>query len=192
LIPPAHLASGARFRYERRTELFADGAGEYSMTSAGAVTMMRFTTTFAVLLAAGCTAANVAQEPDDEPARQQILAVNDSIVAAMTARTPTTAYLTGEWSGVNLNGTPMSAEGFEGEGRTMQYDSIHVRDRDVRVYGETAALRWHADFFVKVNGNPSYAEMRLLDLYVLRDGRWLNDLTQVTPVYGTVGNPPAP
>jgi hypothetical protein len=32
--------------------------------------------------------------------------------------------------------------------------------------------------------------MRLLDLYVLRDGRWLLDLTQVTPVFGTVGNPP--
>lgn len=154
--------------------------------------MIRHTTVLAALLAAGCSTANVDQEPDDEAARRQILAVNDSMVAAMTAGSSTSAYRTDEWSGVNLNGTPMSAEGFEGEDRSMQYDSIHVRDRDVRVYGETAALRWHADFFVKVNGNPSYAEMRLLSIYVLRDGRWLNDLTQVTPVYGTVGNPPAP
>jgi hypothetical protein len=84
----------------------------------------------------------------------------------------------------------MSNEGFEGEERSMQYDDIEVLDRDVRVYGETAALRWHANFHVQVNGEPSFAEMRLLDLYVLRDGRWLLDLTQVTPVFGTVGNPP--
>lgn len=39
-------------------------------------------------------------------------------------------------------------------------------------------------------GEPSFAEMRLLDLYVLHEDRWLLDLTQVTPVFGTVGNPP--
>jgi hypothetical protein len=32
--------------------------------------------------------------------------------------------------------------------------------------------------------------MRLLDVYVLHEDRWLLDLTQVTPVFGTVGNPP--
>jgi hypothetical protein len=74
----------------------------------------------------------------------------------------------------------------------MVYDSIQVLDRDVRVYGETAALRWHANFYVQVNGQSSFAEMRILDVYVRRDGRWLSDLMQVTPVYGTVGNPPAP
>jgi len=51
-------------------------------------------------------------------------------------------------------------------------------------------LRWHANFHVHVDGEPSFAEMRLLDVYVLRDGRWLLDLTRVTPVLGTVGNPP--
>jgi hypothetical protein len=84
----------------------------------------------------------------------------------------------------------MSAEGFEGEERSMQYDSIHVLDRDVRVYGTTAALRWHANFYVHVNGEPSLAEMRLLDLYVRHEDQWLLDLTQVTPVFGTVGHPP--
>ena len=153
---------------------------------------MRRAIVVAATLAAGCNAADVAEQPDSESARQQILAVNDSIVAAMTSGRPTDAYLTSEWEGVNLNGTPMSAAGFEGEERSMQYDSIHVLDRDVRVYGETAALRWHGNFFVKVNGTPSFAEMRLLTVFVLRDGRWLTDLTQVTPVYGTVGNPPAP
>lgn len=108
----------------------------------------------------------------------------------MVARTSIAEYHTSEWRGVNLNGTPMTATGFEGEERTMQYDSIKVLDREVRVYGETAALRWHANFHVHVNGEPSFAEMRLLDVYVLRDGRWLLDLTQVTPVFGTVGNPP--
>jgi hypothetical protein len=146
----------------------------------------------AAIFAAACNADNVPQQPDPETARQQILAAHDSIVAAMTSGRPTTAYHTSGWEGVNLNGTPMSAEGFEGQERSMQYDSIHVLDRDVRIYGETAALRWHANFFVKVNGRPSFAEMRLLDLYVLRDGRWLSDLMQVTPVYGAVGNPPAP
>jgi hypothetical protein len=84
----------------------------------------------------------------------------------------------------------MSAEGFEGEERSMQYDSIQVLDREVRVYGTTAALRWHAHFHVHVNGQPSFAEMRLLDVYVLHEDLWLLDLTQVTPVLGTVGNPP--
>jgi hypothetical protein len=84
----------------------------------------------------------------------------------------------------------MSNEGFQGEERSMQYDDIEVLDRDVRVYGQTAALRWHANFHVHVDGEPSFAEMRLLDVYVLRDGRWLLDLTRVTPVLGTVGNPP--
>jgi hypothetical protein len=122
---------------------------------------------------------------------QQLYAVHDSIVAAMVAATPSGAWLTSEWQGVNLNGTPMNAGGFEGEDRVMEYDSIHVIDRNVRLYDGTAALRWHAEFFVKVNGRPSFAEMRILDVFVLRDGRWLNDLTQVTPIFGTVGNPPA-
>jgi hypothetical protein len=130
-------------------------------------------------------------EVDTDAARAEILAVHESMVSAMEAATSTAAYLTEDWRGVNLNGTPMSSEGFEGEDRTMQYDSIRVRERDERVYGRTAALRWHADFFVKVNGQESFAEMRILDVYVLRDGQWLNDLTQVTPVYGTVGNPPS-
>lgn len=151
---------------------------------------MRRAIALTAMLAAGCTAANVAQQPDPETARQQVFETNDSVIAAMTSGRPTDAYRTNEWAGVNLNGTPMNAEGFEGEERSMQYDSIHILDRDMRLYGETAALRWHANFFVKVNGEPSFAEMRLLSLYVLRDGRWLNDLTQVTPVYGTVGNPP--
>lgn len=127
---------------------------------------------------------------DPDEARRSILAANDGMVAAMVARTSIAEYHTSEWRGVNLNGTPMTATGFEGEERTMQYDSIKVLDREVRVYGETAALRWHANFHVHVNGDPSFAEMRLLDVYVLRDGRWLLDLTQVTPVFGTVGNPP--
>lgn len=127
---------------------------------------------------------------DLDQAQQSILATNDSMVAAMVAGTSTAAYQTPEWRGVNLNGTPMSAAGFEGEERSMQYDSIKVLDREVRLYGETAALRWHANFHVQVNGQPSFAEMRLLDVYVHRDGRWLLDLTHVTPVFGTVGNPP--
>jgi hypothetical protein len=145
-----------------------------------------------VLLVAGCTndASDSPVQSEVEEVRQRILDTNDSMVAAMIANTSTAAYNTADWRGVNLNGTPMSAAGFEGEDRVMEYDSIEVLERDVRVYGEAAALRWHANFFVKVNGRPSFAEMRLLDVYVLRDGRWLNDLTQVTPVYGTVGNPP--
>jgi len=142
------------------------------------------------VLSIGCTGASTPDLPDPEESRQSVLAANDAIVAALVAGTSTAEYQTGDWRGVNLNGTPMSNEGFEGEERSMQYDDIEVLDRDVRVYGETAALRWHANFHVQVNGEPSFAEMRLLDLYVLRDGRWLLDLTQVTPVFGTVGNPP--
>ena len=138
----------------------------------------------------GCTGQAGAPVPDPEDARQSILAANDGMVSAMVAGTSTSQYETPEWRGVNLNGTPMSSAGFEGEERSMQYDSIHVLAREVRVYGETSALRWHANFFVRVNGQPSFAEMRLLDVYVWRDGQWLLDLTQVTPVYGTVGNPP--
>ena len=143
------------------------------------------------LAAAACNSAEVATQEAPDVSRQRILEAHDSIVAAMVGARSTAAYHTGEWSGVNLNGTPMSASGFEGEERAMVYDSIEVLERDVRVYGETAALRWHANFFVKVNGEPSFAEMRLLDVYVLRDGHWLSDLTQVTPVFGTVGNPPS-
>jgi hypothetical protein len=127
---------------------------------------------------------------DPGEAERRILEAHDAVVAAMTAGASTAAYHTAQWRGVNLNGTPMSAEGFEGEDRQMVYDRIEVLDRDVRVYGDTAALRWHANFHVQVNGRPSFAEMRILDVYLLRDGHWLNDLTQVTPVYGTVGNPP--
>ena len=138
----------------------------------------------------GCNADEATVDDNPEGARQQILAVHDSMVSAMVRSSPTAHYRTPEWRGVNLNGTPMSAGGFEGEDRVMTYDSIQVLDREVRLYGQTAALRWHANFFVKVNGESSFAEMRLLDVYVLRDGQWLADLMQVTPVFGTVGNPP--
>ena len=141
-------------------------------------------------LSTGCAAEPPVSAPDPEEARRSILATNDAMVSAMVAGRSTAEYQTSEWRGVNLNGTPMSAEGFEGEERRMLYDSIQVLDRDVRVYGPTAALRWHANFYVRVNGEPSFAEMRLLDVYVLQEDRWLLDLTQVTPVFGTVGNPP--
>ena len=145
---------------------------------------------FSIITACACTTPDVVVEEAPDVSRQRIMDANDAMVAAMVEGTSTSALNTSDWRGVNLNGTPMSADGFEGEQRVMEYDSIQVLERDVRVYGETAALRWHANFFVKVNGEPSFAEMRLLDVYVLRDGQWLNDLTQVTPVYGTVGNPP--
>lgn len=140
---------------------------------------------------AGCSGPPGAESVDVVAPDSAILAVHDAIVAAMVAGTPTAEYHTDDWSGVNLNGTPMTLGGFEGGGRDMVYDSIQVVDRDIRLYGESAALRWHGHFYVKVNGEPSYAEMRLLDVYILEDGRWLNDLTQVTPIFGTVGNPPA-
>jgi hypothetical protein len=154
----------------------------------------------AIVLGAGC-GNDPAPSPDDqarpvgdgEASRDSILAENDGRVSAKVHGRSRAEFHTPEWRGVNLNGTPMSAEGFEGEERAVLYDSIHVRDRDVRVYGSTAstaALRWHADFWVHVNGEPSYAEMRLLEVYVFRDGRWVTDLTQVTPVFGTVANPP--
>jgi hypothetical protein len=142
------------------------------------------------ILSTACANDPASGTPDAEEARESILASNDAMVSAMVDGRPTAPYLTPEWRGVNLNGTPMSAEGFEGEERGMQYDSIHVLDRDVRVYGPTAALRWHANFYVHVNGEPSFAEMRLLEVYVLHEDQWLLDLTQVTPVFGTVGNPP--
>ena len=144
-----------------------------------------------VLCAAGCVPSDGPDDNGFEGARQLIFNAHDAVVAAMVEGSSTAAYHTSEWRGVNLNGTPMSVEGFEGEARAMEYDRIEVLDRDVRVYGETAALRWHAHFYVKVNGTPSYAEMRILDVYVLQDQQWLLDLTQVTPVFGTVGNPPA-
>jgi hypothetical protein len=147
----------------------------------------------AVALGAGACMESPAPEPmDPEVARAEIVTVHEAVVSAMEAGTSTDLYSTAEWQGVNLNGTRMSLAGFEGEDRRMVYDSIQVLDRDVRVYGETAALRWHANFYVQVNGQSSFAEMRILDVYVRRDGRWLSDLMQVTPVYGTVGNPPAP
>jgi len=142
------------------------------------------------VLSTGCVDDPPSSVPDPEEARRSILATNDAMVSAMVDGRSTAEYQTSEWRGVNLNGTPMSAEGFEGEERSMQYDSIQVLDRDVRVYGPTAALRWHATFYVQVNGEPSFAEMRLLDVFVLHEDRWLLDLTQVTPVFGTVGNPP--
>jgi len=144
----------------------------------------------AVVLLTGCASRPASGVPDPEEARRSILEANDAMVSAMVEDRSTAELHTSDWRGVNLNGTPMSAEGFEGEERSVQYDSIQVQDRDVRVYARTAALRWQANFFVHVNGHPSFAEMRLLDLYVLRGDRWLLDLTQVTPVYGTVGNPP--
>ncbi|HJR63187.1 MAG TPA: nuclear transport factor 2 family protein [Gemmatimonadaceae bacterium] len=140
--------------------------------------------------AVACGGDQTAAVPDAAAAQESILAAHDAMVAAMVEGRPTAELHTAEWSGVNLNGTPMSATGFEGEERAMQYDTIQVLNRDVRVYGDVAALRWHANFYVKVNGNPSFAEMRLLDVYVLKGDRWLLDLTQVTPVFGTVGNPP--
>jgi hypothetical protein len=142
------------------------------------------------VLSAGCADEPPSSAPNPEEARRSVLATNDAMVSAMVDGRSTAEYQTADWRGVNLNGTPMSAEGFEGEERRMQYDSIRVLDRDVRVYGPIAALRWHANFYVRVNGQPSFAEMRLLDVYVLQEDRWLLDLTQVTPVFGTVGNPP--
>jgi len=151
-------------------------------------------TTRALVLVAltvgGCSAGDAARDDNLESVRQHIFETHDAVVSALVEGRSTAAYRTSEWRGVNLNGTPMSAEGFEGEDRVMQYDSIQVLDREVRLYGKAAALRWHANFFVKVNGEPSFAEMRLLDVYVLRDGQWLHDLMQVTPVFGTVGTPP--
>ncbi|HVS12719.1 MAG TPA: nuclear transport factor 2 family protein [Thermoanaerobaculia bacterium] len=145
---------------------------------------------WAAVFIAGCGTGEPAVDGGLEGARQRIFEAHDAMVSAMVEGRSTAPYLTSEWQGVNLNGTPMNREGFEGEERAMEYDDVEVLDRELRVYGEAAALRWHANFFVKVNGQPSFAEMRLLDVYVLRDGQWLNDLTQATPVFGTVGNPP--
>lgn len=142
------------------------------------------------LAVAGCSAGEAGRENHPATVRQHIFDTHDAMVSALVEGRSTAIHRTSEWRGVNLNGTPMSAEGFEDEDRVMQYDSIQVLDREVRLYGEAAALRWHANFFVKVNGEPSFAEMRLLDVYVLRDGKWLHDLMQVTPVFGTVGKPP--
>ena len=139
----------------------------------------------------GCSSPPVDAPVDVVAAESAIFTAHDAIVAGMIAGTPTDHYHTNEWSGVNLNGTLMTLGGFEGEERMMVYDSIQILDRNVRVYGESASLRWHAHFYVRVNGEPSYAEMRVLDVYVLHDGRWINDLTQVTPIFGTVGNPPS-
>ena len=138
----------------------------------------------------GCGGDAASTPMGEGEVRQRILDTNDSIVSAMVAGRSTAAWETAEWSGVNLNGTPMTSAGFEGVERSMQYDSIDVIEREVRVYGETAALQWHANFYVHVDGQPSFAEMRLLELFIHRDGRWLLDLTQVTPVFGTVGDPP--
>jgi len=143
-----------------------------------------------VLCVAACGAEQPGVTGDNAEAEGHILKTHDAIVAAMVAGTSTAAYHTDDWRGVNLNGTPMSASGFEGEKREMTYDRIEVLDHEVRVYGDTAAVRWHANFWVKVNGQSSFAEMRILDVYVRRAGEWKSDLTQVTPVYGTVGNPP--
>ena len=141
-------------------------------------------------LAVSCNRDHNAPVVDTAAVESAIFAVNDAQVEAMVAGESTAAYSTSSWSGVNLNGTPMDASGFEGEDRVMVYNRIEILERNVRVYGDVAALRWHANFHVTVNGNPSFAEMRLLDVYVLEDGQWKKDLTQVTPVYGTVGNPP--
>lgn len=144
---------------------------------------------FAAALAA-CSSRET-DRPGHADAERRILEAHDARIAAMTSDSPSTRTLqTPEWRGVNLNGTPMSAGGFEGEDRTVLFERIVVLDRDVRIYGDVAALRWHANFWVQVNGRPSFAEMRLLDVLVLRDGQWLVDLTQVTPVEGTVGNRP--
>jgi hypothetical protein len=110
------------------------------------------------ILSAGCANDPASGSPDPEEARESILTSNAAMVSAMVDGSSTAPYLTPEWRGVNLNGTPMSAERFEGEERSMQ--------------------------------EPSFAEMRLLDVYVLHEDRWLLDLTQVTPVFGTVGNAP--
>ena len=153
--------------------------------------MMRGVATTLAAVLVGCASPPADESVDMVAAESEIVAAHDAIVAGLIAGTPTTEYHTANWSGVNLNGTPMTLGGFEGEDRVMVYDSIQVVDRDIRFYGESAALRWHGHFYVKVNGEPSYAEMRLLDVYVLEDGRWVNDLTQVTPIFGTVGNPPS-
>ena len=138
----------------------------------------------------GCGGDAAPASVDVEAVRQLVFDTSDSIVSAMVGGRSTSSWETSEWRGVNLNGTPMSSAGFEGEERVMQYDSIQILDRELRVYGETAALQWHANFYVHVNGQPSFAEMRLLDVYVRRGDQWLLDLTQVTPVFGTVGDPP--
>lgn len=142
------------------------------------------------VLTVSCDCEHSAPVVDAAAVERAIFAVNDAQIEAMVAGESTAAYSTSRWSGVNLNGTPMDASGFEGEDRVMEYDRIEILERNVRVYGDIAALRWHANFHVTVNGNPSFAEMRLLDVYVNEDGQWKKDLTQVTPVYGTVGNPP--
>ena len=144
----------------------------------------------AIVCMIGCAGDATPARIDQAVVRQRVFGVHDSIAAAMVDGRSTGGWQTAEWRGVNLNGTPMSNEGFEGEERVMRYDSIQILDRDIRVYGETAAVQWHGNFFVNVNGASSFAEMRLLELYVYRDGQWLLDLTQATPVFGTVGNPP--
>ena len=143
-----------------------------------------------LFLVGGCSSEDSQVASNSEDVESQIFATHDAIIDAMVAGDSTAQYHTGDWSGVNLNGTPMSASGFEGEDRSMGYERIELIDRNVRVYGDSAALRWHAHFYVTVNGHPSYAEMRILDTYVFQDGKWVNDLTQVTPIHGTVGNPP--
>ena len=77
-------------------------------------------TGFAIACMIGCAGDPAPAVVDHDVVRQRVFDANDSIVVAMVDGRSTARWQTAEWGGVNLNGTPMSSQGFEGEERTMQ------------------------------------------------------------------------
>jgi ketosteroid isomerase-like protein len=62
----------------------------------------------------------------------------------------------------------------------LKYRSFAARDLDIRLYGPTAIVTGHALVSGAFDGKPFSSDEILSEVLVVRDGRWLCVLSQVT------------
>lgn len=71
---------------------------------------------------------------------------------------------------------------------TEKFILIHHKDRQVRVYGNTAVLNAYTTSTVRYKGVTSNYPRRFTNVYIKRDGHWLLIVHQATPVLASRAN----
>ncbi|MGH9354877.1 MAG: nuclear transport factor 2 family protein [Terriglobia bacterium] len=65
---------------------------------------------------------------------------------------------------------------------TEKFIAIHHKDKQVRVYGDTAVLNAYTTSTVRYKGVSSNYPRRFTNVYIKRNGHWLLIVHQATPV----------
>jgi ketosteroid isomerase-like protein len=105
--------------------------------------------------------------------------------AMMQRDVSTLARLVGDdWTIQNESGVTGTREGFLGDVRSgrLVVKSFHLHDVHIRVFGDVAMVQGFDDEQTVYDGKPGSGTYNWMDVWVLRDGRWVSVATQLTRV----------